>query len=354
MIAWGTVLVGLLVLTAGAECLVRGASRLAARLGIPSLVIGLTIVAYGTSAPEAVVSAQAALAGQSDLALGNVVGSNIFNILFILGASALLGPLVVSRQMIWREVPIMIGVAVGLWAMARDGVVSAWEGWALLVGLAIYTGLLIQIARRSPPMTPAVEKTPIPMGKALLLILGGLTGLIFGARWFLDGAVQVARGWGLSETVIGLTLVAAGTSLPEVATSLLATWRGERDIAVGNVVGSNIFNILGVLGLASVIGNGVGVADSIFYFDFPVMVAVSVACLPIFFTAHRINRWEGFLFLAYYAAYTLFLVLDAQKHDAAHDVKIAMVYFAAPLTAVTLAIHAARHFRQPARTGSPP
>jgi cation:H+ antiporter len=356
IVPWLWVGLGLAVLCAGAEALVRGSSRLALRLGVPSLVVGLTIVAFGTSAPEVIVSARAALGGQSDLALGNVVGSNIFNALFILGASALLGPLVVSRQIIWREVPIMIAVAGLLWGLSWDGVVSRAEGTLLLLGLVIYTVLLVKNARSSPaPSTETpVASSPIAWGKSLLLIGGGLLALVVGARWLLDGSVQLARAWGLSEAVIGLTLVAAGTSLPEVATSLLATWRGERDIAVGNVVGSNIFNVLGVLGIAALLGNGVSVSDPLFYFDLPVMMAVSVACLPIFFTGHRINRWEGMLFIAYYAAYTLFLVLDAQQHDAAHDVKIALIYFAAPLTTLTLFLHAYRHWNQRRAAPLPP
>lgn len=332
---------GLALLVLGAEFLIRGASRLALRAGIPSLVVGLTIVAYGTSAPEMIVSAKAALAGQADLALGNVVGSNIFNVLFILGASALLAPLLVSRPIIQREVPIMIAVSVLLWVLALDGRVSRAEGALLLVLLGAYTVFQVRLGLRQGNGNPVpVKSSP---GLNVLAIVGGLALLVLGAHWFLDGSVQLARSAGLSELIIGLTIVAAGTSLPEVATSLLATWRGERDLAVGNVVGSNIFNILGVLGASAVLGGGVAVSGAARAFDIPLMTAVALACLPIFFTGHVIARWEGVVFLFYYAAYTAFLVLDARAHDALPLFNAMMMWFALPLTVLTLAVLTYRH-----------
>lgn len=336
---------GLALLVLGAEFLIRGSSRLALRAGIPSLVVGLTIVAYGTSAPEMVVSAKAALAGQADLALGNVVGSNIFNVLFILGASALLASLLVSRPIIQREVPIMIGVSVLLWVLALDGRVSRAEGVFLLLLLGAYTIFQVRLGLRQGNGHPVAVKSST--GLNLLAIVGGLALLVLGARWFLDGSVQLARSAGLSELIIGLTIVAAGTSLPEVATSLLATWRGERDLAVGNVVGSNIFNILGVLGVAAVLGDGVAVSGAARAFDIPLMTAVALACLPIFFTGHVIARWEGIVFLFYYAAYTAFLVLDARGHDALPLFNAVMLNFAVPLTVLTLGIFVYRHWRNP-------
>lgn len=336
---------GLALLVLGAEFLIRGASRLALRAGIPSLVVGLTIVAYGTSAPELIVSAKAALAGQADLALGNVVGSNIFNVLFILGASALLAPLLVSRPIIQREVPLMIGVSVLLWVLALDGRVSRGEGLFLLLLLGAYTFFQVRLGLREGNGERAPLKSSTTVH--LLAIGGGLALLVLGARWFLEGSVQLARAAGLSELIIGLTIVAAGTSLPEVATSLLATWRGERDLAVGNVVGSNIFNILGVLGVAAVLGNGVAVSGAARAFDIPLMTAVALACLPIFFTGHIIARWEGVVFLFYYAAYTAYLVLDARSHDALPVFSAVMLNFAVPLTVVTLLIFVYRHWRKP-------
>ncbi len=336
---------GLGLLTLGAEGLVRGASNLAKRWGVSAIVVGLTVVAYGTSAPELVVSAKASLMGQADISLGNVVGSNILNVLFILGISACLSTLTVHRQIIRQEVPIMIAASCLLWAMARDKVVSRTEGTVLLLLLAAYTGWQVRQALKNGgnPGTNVPDNHP-SAARATLYVAGGLIALIIGARWLLESSVTMARSIGISELVIGLTIVAAGTSLPEVATSLLAAWRKERDIAVGNVVGSNIFNILGVLGLAAIISPaGVVVAPSAWNFDIPVMLVTAVACLPIFLTGHRINRWEGALFLAYYAAYIAYIILAAQNHASLPAFSALMLAYVLPLTAVTLAVVAYRH-----------
>lgn len=340
------ILGGLVLLVGGAELLVRGSSRLALRLGVPSLVVGLTVVAYGTSTPELVVSAKAALSGQADLALGNVVGSNIFNVLWILGASALLAPLRVTRPIIWREVPVMIGTSLLTWGLALDGRISRGDGTLLVALLIAYTIYQIQAGLKEGGKKTAEERTKVSILGSLVSIAVGLAVLVWGARWLLEGSVSLARGLGVSELIIGLTIVAAGTSLPEVATSLLATWRGEREIAIGNVVGSNIYNVLGVLGLAAVIGpEGVAVSSPALNFDIPVMVAVSVACLPIFLTGHLIARWEGVLFLFYYGAYTLFLLLNTTHHDALPAFSATMLWGALPLTAMTLLVGIVRHRR---------
>jgi cation:H+ antiporter len=336
---------GLLVLSVGAEFLVRGASGLARRWGVPSLVVGLTVVAFGTSAPEMVVSIQGALNGQSGLALGNVVGSNIFNVLFILGLCALLAPLVVARPVIWREVPLMIAASAFLWGLAADGRVSRIDGVLLVLLLAAYTTYQVREGLRQGHGDTTPETWSL--GRCVVSVFGGLGALVLGARWFLEGSVQAARALGLSELVIGLTIVAAGTSLPEVVTSLVATWRGQRDIAVGNVVGSNIFNILGVLGLAAVLApGGIVVERSALAFDIPVMSAVAVATLPIFFSGHLIARWEGLVFLFYYAVYTAFLILKAVNHDALPLVNGWMLWFAVPLTLLTLIVSVHRHVRR--------
>lgn len=340
------ILGGLVLLVGGAELLIRGSSRLALRLGVPSLVVGLTVVAYGTSTPELVVSAKAALSGQPDLALGNVVGSNIFNVLLILGASALVAPLRVTRPIIWREVPVMIGTSLLAWGLALDGRISRGDGTLLVVLLIAYTVYQIQAGLKEGGKKPAEERTKVSILGSLVSIAVGLAVLVWGARWLLEGSVSLARGLGVSELIIGLTIVAAGTSLPEVATSLLATWRGEREIAIGNVVGSNIYNVLAVLGLAAVIGpEGVPVSAPALHFDIPVMVAVAVACLPILLTGHLIARWEGALFLFYYGAYTLFLILNAAGHDALPAFSAAMLWGALPLTAITLLVGIAHHRR---------
>ena len=347
-------IVGLVLLVVGAELLVRGASRLAAALGISPLVIGLTIVAYGTSAPELAVSVQSSWAGQADVAVGNVVGSNIFNVLLILGLSALITPLVVAQQLVRWDVPLMIGVSGLLWALALDGRIGRLDGAVLFAGAVAYTVLAIRQSRRESAEVRAeyaqeYGEAPARSGSLLLqigLVAAGLVLLVLGSRWLVDGAVVIARVAGLSELIIGLTVVAAGTSLPEVATSVLASLRGERDIAVGNVVGSNLFNILTVLGLSGVIApDGVPVADAALGFDIPVMTAVAVACLPIFFTGYLIARWEGALFLAYYVAYTGYLVLNARQHDALPAFNSVMLWFALPLTAVTLVVLAIRALR---------
>jgi len=340
---------GLLVL--GAEWLVKGASRLAAALGISPLVIGLTVVAYGTSAPEMAVSVKSAWAGQPDLALGNVVGSNIFNVLFILGASAIITPLVVSSQLIRLDVPIMIGVSALTLLLAADGSVGRLDGTILFALAVAYTVFQIRQSRKeSAAVRQEYGREFGPSRSAtatnLAFIAAGLVLLVLGSRWLVNGAVAFAQTLGVSELVIGLTIVAAGTSLPEVATSILAAFRGERDIAVGNVVGSNIFNLLAVLGLAGLVApGGLPAPAALLRFDLPVMVAVALACLPIFASGALIARWEGALFLFYYAAYTAYLVLAAQQHDALPAFSAVMEAFVLPLTGVTLAVVGWRAWR---------
>jgi cation:H+ antiporter len=337
---------GWVLLIGGAELLVRGASGLAAALGLSPLVIGLTVVAFGTSAPELAVSVQSSLAGQAGLAIGNVVGSNIFNVLFILGVSALITPLAVAQQLVRIDVPLMIGISLATWAMAADGNLGRIDCSLLCVGLLGYTVFTIRQSHREGEAIRAeyaaefgpTEERPSLISRFLLIVVG-LATLVVGSRWLVQGAVQLATWWGLSELVVGLTIVAAGTSLPEVATSVLASVRGERDIAVGNVVGSNIFNLFGVLGITGVVSaGGLPVPEAALYFDFPAMNAVALACLPIFFTGHLIARWEGALFLAYYAAYTAYLVLAATHHAALPWFNTAMLLFVLPITGITLAV----------------
>ena len=349
---------GLITLVAGAELLVRGSSRLAAALGISPLVIGLTIVAFGTSSPEMAVSVQSALSGQVEIAVGNVVGSNIFNILFILGLSSLIVPLIVAQQLVRLDVPLMIGVSVLVWLFSLNGLIERWEGVLLFAGIIVYTGFLIYQSRREKDKTVTAEyeteyalHEPRSWQRTVLnvvMAIGGLALLVLGARWFVDGAVDLARTLGLSELIIGLTIVAAGTSMPEVATSVVAALRGERDIAVGNVVGSNIFNILAVLGLTAIVapGAGVPVASGMLAIDMPFMIAVAVACLPICFTGHTIARWEGIVFLAYYVAYTVYLFLDATNHPNVTGYLNFMLLFVIPLTLITLIVSFGREFRR--------
>ena len=344
---------GLLLLIVGAEALVRGASRLAAALGVSPLIIGLTVVAFGTSSPELAVSIKAAVSGQADIALGNVIGSNIFNVLFILGLSALVAPLVVSQQLVRLDVPVMIGLSVLVLALALDGTLGRMEGLLLVAGLLLYLAFL---ARQSTRESAAVrdeyarEYDHLAGANGWLvnaaLVIGGLALLVLGSRWLVDSAATAARYFGVSELIVGLTIVAAGTSMPELVTSVIAALRGERDIAVGNVVGSNIFNLMGVLGVAGLLApGGIAVSPAAIAIDLPVMVAVAFACLPIFFTGHVISRGEGGLLLAYYVAYTLYLILAASRHDALQEFSGVMLYFVIPITTVTLLIVATRELR---------
>lgn len=338
---------GLVILVGGAELLVRGASRLATALGIAPIVVGLTVVAYGTSSPELAVSVMAAIRDQSAIALGNVVGSNIFNVLFILGISALIAPLAVTARLVRFDVPLMIAASLLLPLLAMDGQLGRLDALLLIGGGAGYTGWLVRQSRqeRNSPEAAPLPEGRTPWASSIGLIVAGLAMLVVGAQWLVDGAVVIARWAGLSELVIGLTIVAAGTSLPELATSLLASLRGERDIAVGNIVGSNIFNLLVILGAGALV-SGIDVPAGALHFDIPIMIVVALACLPVFFTGARIGRWEGAVFLLYYGAYVLYLVLQSTQHDALPAFSIVMLEFALPLTFLTLGILAFRWWRQ--------
>jgi len=342
---------GLIIMVWGAELLVRGASRLATAVGISPLVVGLTVVAFGTSSPELAVSVMSAFKGQADLALGNVVGSNIFNVLFILGISALIVPLIVAQQLVRFDVPVMIAVSIVILLMGMDGTIGRLDGVFLFAGVVAYTVFLIRQSRREESAevkaeyesgfgdkgTPSKGTTSVLKNVGLIVV--GLAGLMLGSKWLVDSAVSISEAFGVSELVIGLTIVAAGTSMPEVATSVMAAIKGERDIAVGNVVGSNIFNILCVLGLSSIVApSGITVSDAALRFDIPVMIAVAVACLPIFFAGYRISRFNGAAFLFFYIAYLVYLIMVATSNEGIGDLRAAMVYFILPITAMTLIV----------------
>ncbi len=337
---------GLVALVAGAEALVRGAGRLAVSWGISPLVVGLTVVAFGTSAPEMAVSVGASLAGSSSLAIGNVVGSNIANILLILGISALIIPLLVHEQIIRQEIPILIAASLVVVIMSLDGQISRLEAAALFAAVIAYTVFLVLQSRRAGQESSEEFASEIPATQRdrhwsvqVLLLAVGLGLLVLGANWLVEASVAFARAFGVSDLVIGLTIVAIGTSMPEIATSIVAALRGQRDIAVGNVVGSNIFNLLAVLGAAGLVaGNGLAVPEAARNFDLWVMLAVAFACLPILMTGRVIARWEGALFLGYYAAYLLYLVLAAEKHDGLQAFSSIMLSFVLPLTALTILV----------------
>jgi cation:H+ antiporter len=324
----GMLVGGLALLALGGELLVRGASRLAAIAGVSPLVIGLTVVSFGTSAPELAVSVQAGLAGNDTIALANVVGSNIFNILMILGLCAVILPLTVDQQLVRLDVPLMIGMSVLVYVLALDGRLDFWNGALLAAGIVTYTIWAVRTSRQESAAVqaeyageyaeqPGAPHTLAVIARESAILIVGLGVLVLGSRWLVNGAVALAAALGVSDVVIGLTIVAVGTSLPEVATSVVAVMRKERDIAIGNAIGSNLFNLLAILGVASMVTpGGLTVEPSLIRFDLPVMIAVAVACLPICFSDWLIDRREGWLFLGSYVAYTLYLVLSATQNPA--------------------------------------
>jgi cation:H+ antiporter len=305
------IVLALALLVAGAEGLVRGSASLALKLGLTPLTIGLTVVAFGTSSPELVVSLKATLAGQGDISIGNVVGSNIFNIGVILGLTALICPVTVQWQLIKIDGPIMVAISGLIVWMLWDGALGRVEGAFLFAGILAYTALNVRLARSQT--SPAVveefdEGMPKPTAHwwlDLLLILGGLGVLVFGSELLVVHSVSLARGLGVSEAVIGLTIIAAGTSMPELATSIVAALRKEPDIAIGNVIGSNIFNILSILGITSLVApiESSGVKP----LDFGVMIGFAVLLMPMLWTGRRLQRLEGAILLAGYGVY-LFLL----------------------------------------------
>ena len=337
----GWFILGLVLLVGGAELLVRGAQRISLMLGISPLIVGLTIVAFGTSAPEVAVSVEAALKGSADLVIGNIVGSNISNILLVLGFSAALSPMVVSRKLVRVDVPIMIGITIIMYMMSLNGMVGLTESIVLLLLLIGYILFLVIHERRERAEKVDEDEVIITtsfQSYALnaLIFIAGLFLLVKGSGFLVDSAVELATFLGLSELIIGLTIVSIGTSLPELATSVVASMKGERNLAVGNIVGSNIFNlllVLGVTGIAS--GEGVAVPESAINFDILVMLAVSIACLPIFYRGYGLQRWEGWVFLAYYAAYITYLVLASVGYPNILVFENAMAYFAIPITSLT-------------------
>ena len=342
---------GLLLLALGGEVLVRGAGGLARSLGMSPLLVGLTVVAFATSAPELAVSVQSASAGTPGLAVGNVVGSNIANVLLILGLSAVIAPLTVASKLVRRDVPVMIGVSVLVLVLSLDQKLDAVEGLILLtVMIAYLVGTII--GSREATVSVRAEPAESEGGRRSLwldgiLVAVGVAMLVLGAGWLVDGATAVAHAWGVSDLIIGLTVVAVGTSLPELATSLVATLRGERDIAVGNIVGSCVFNLGIVLSTTALVsGGGVPVEASAVRFDVPVMVAAAVVLLPVAFIGGSIARWEGAAFVAFYAAYLVYLVLTALQHSMLPAFSLAMTAFVLPLAALTLIVLSVAEWRR--------
>ena len=312
MISWFYLIVGLGLLYLGAQILVKGGAALALRLGLNALVVGLTVIAYGTSSPEMVVSVSASLQDNGAIAIGNVVGSNICNIALILGVCALVSPLSASAQIIRREIPIMIGVSVLLAAMLWDEQLSRLEGGVLFAGIVVYTVLTVREARAETKGKAEQEygedfpAGSMGLGKSVLLVVAGLGVLVVASQLFVGGAVVLAKSWGVTEAVIGLTVVAVGTSMPEFATSLVAAVRGHGDVAIGIVVGSNIFNVLGILGIAALI-NPID-TSGLSRVDLATMVVAALAMLPAARSGGVISRLEGAVLLFAYFGYTAWLV----------------------------------------------
>lgn len=310
--------VGAAALYLGAEWLVRGSSRLARSYGVSALVVGLTVVALGTSAPELVVSTTAALRGQGGVAVGNVVGSNILNLALIIGVAALAGPLRVQMRLIFREAPLMVAAALTLPLLAWDGVVSRLDGALLSLAFAGYLAFVVRSARREPGSVKAefaefeaAEDRAPERGTRLRdagIAAAGLATLVVGAQLLVGAAVFFARSAGISEVVVGLTVVAIGTSLPELATSAVAAARGEADIALGNVIGSNIFNSLIILGAAS-LARPIGMERSLFSYEIPVMVGISIVFPILAYTRRTLGRLEGGFLVVCYVAFTGVLLM---------------------------------------------
>ena len=302
---------GLIMLFIGAEGLIRGSSNLAIKIGITPLVVGLTVVAFGTSTPELVVSLKAALLGNSSISLGNVVGSNIANIALILGVAALIKPLDVHAKVIMREIPIMIGISLLLILFLLDGELGFIDGLVFVSGIITYTFVNVWMARKEK--SPEVDKefkdglkSKLGIPVSIVLMIAGLGLLILGANLFVQSAVAIAKMFNVSDAIIGLTIVAIGTSLPELITSIVAAYKKESDIAIGNVVGSNIFNILGILGITALIIpiSSVGIS----YVDLGVMLFTAIILFPLSRTGFSISRAEGVLLLAGYAGYIYYLI----------------------------------------------
>jgi len=302
---------GLIALFIGAEGLIRGASALALRVGITPLVVGLTVVAFGTSTPELVVSLKAALIGNSSISLGNVVGSNIANIALILGIAAIIRPLDVHANVIRKEIPIMIGVSILLIVLLIDGELSLIDGIIFVIGIITYTIVNVAMARKEKNAEVEKEfkeglKTRLGVPISIIFIIGGLGLMILGANLFVTSSISIAKAIGVSDAIIGLTIVAVGTSLPELITSIVAAYKNESDIAIGNVVGSNIFNILGILGITAIVIplSSAGIS----YVDFGVMLFTAIILLPLSKTGFKISRLEGVFLITGYVIYIYYLL----------------------------------------------
>jgi cation:H+ antiporter len=323
------IVAGILLLFAGGELFVAGSVALSLLFGIPQIVIGLTVVSMGTSAPELFVSLLSTIQGGSAgdaIAVSNIVGSNIFNVLIVLGASAAVMPLRVKSRLVRRDVPLLLGVSMATWGMASGGRITWVAGLALITGTVI--NLLWEIRSAKEDSSEASDEmdtdgaAPAPVAAAKLA--AGLGLLVLGSQVLVKGAIAAAQGLGVSETVIGLTIVAAGTSMPELVTSLVAAYRGKADLAIGNVVGSNLLNQLVILGLCGLVSGerGLGVDPVMLVRDFPIMVLTTLACLPIFWTGGVITRLEGWILIALYVVYVIEQILSSTASSVSDEFRL--------------------------------
>lgn len=298
----------------------RGGSKVAAALGVSPIIIGVTVVSIGTSAPELAIGIEAALEGNGSLAVGNIAGTNVVNILLILGLSAAMRPLEMHTQTLRLDLPVMVGAAVLVTALAWGGSLSRGEGFLLAALAVVYTLVIVRVARRERPFVkaeydreyatkPEAPETPTRFAWHGALLVGGIVIVVVGADLLVDGATGLARAYGISEAVIGLTIVAIGTSAPELVTTVVATIRNERDIAVGNLLGSSVFNLLLILGItAAVPSGGIAVEHDLMRIDLPLMVAVALLCVPVFRSGRRVSRGEGIGFVVLYGVYLAYLL----------------------------------------------
>jgi cation:H+ antiporter len=358
------------LLVGGAEFLIKGAATIATRFGVSAVTVGLTVVAFGTSAPELAVTLNSARSGSDQLGLGNVVGSNIANVLLVLGVGAAIATLAVAQRLLRRDIPIMVGASVAVAALAADGQVSRFDGALLAGALMAYIAWTVRVAQRERVETAQVEEAEVEareaeavaaeyeagiaeiegaaaqrsIGALVAFVAVGLVALVVGSQLLVAAASDIAVAFGVSELVVGLTVVAIGTSLPELATTALAVMRGERDIAVGNVVGSNVFNLLAVLGLSALLSGGVSVTAAARGFDLPVMCAAAVVMLPLCWRGFAITRGEGVALVMFYGAYVAYLISDAAGHASA-QVLAPAILIAGGLGAVTLTALAVQSHR---------
>ncbi|MGB5755590.1 MAG: calcium/sodium antiporter [Acidimicrobiales bacterium] len=364
---------GLGALLIAGHLVVRASSTIGVRFGLTPNVIGLTIVAAGTSAPELAVVFQAVAADDTELAVGSIIGSNIANVLLVLGIAALIGTIQVTSRVVRIDIPVMIVTSALLLVFVLDGNLAQLEGVVLVIGVVVFTTWTLRVAGRNGAAglnAAAVALRPVGeganvdadanadadraddgsartepggtrrrgLGRSGLELAVGIAALAIAARFVVAGAEDIAASLGVPELIIGLTIVALGTSAPEIVTTLIAAVQGQRDLAVGNAVGSNIFNILLVLGsTSSLTAGGIGVSEDAVNLDLPIMVAAAFACLPLMAWDRKLDRWEGAVFLTYYGAYLLFLILDATGHRAKDPFALIMVGFVLPLTVITLA-----------------